>query len=61
MTGGRWAASTCGRTTSRRASAAWIRSARGKTSVRGGYGIFYSNTMFNVALLANWLGLQRSS
>jgi hypothetical protein len=38
---------------------AWDPFGTNKTSIRGGFGTFYSNTMFNVALLANWLSKQR--
>jgi hypothetical protein len=38
---------------------AWDPFGTGTTSIRGGYGVFYSNTMFNTALLANWLATQR--
>jgi len=38
---------------------AWDPTGAGRTSIRGGYGVFYGNTNFNLALLANWLGKQR--
>ncbi len=38
---------------------AWDPTGAGRTSIRGGYGVFYGNTNFNLALLANWLGRQR--
>ena len=38
---------------------AWDPVGAGRTSIRGGYGVFYGNTNFNLALLANWLGKQK--
>lgn len=38
---------------------AWDPTGTNKTAIRGGFGTFYSNTMFNLALLANWLSTQR--
>lgn len=38
---------------------AWDPFGTNKTAIRGGFGTFYSNTMFNLALLANWLSAQR--
>lgn len=38
---------------------AWDPAGSSKTSIRGGYGAFYGNTNFNLALLANWLSKQR--
>ncbi|MBI4475761.1 MAG: TonB-dependent receptor [Acidobacteria bacterium] len=38
---------------------AWDPFDTNKTAIRGGFGTFYSNTMFNLALLANWLSTQR--
>ena len=42
-----------------RLGVAWDPTGSGRTSIRGGYGIFYGNTNFNLALLANWLGKQK--
>ncbi len=38
---------------------AWDPTGTHKTAIRGGFGTFYNNTMFNLALLANWLSTQR--
>jgi Carboxypeptidase regulatory-like domain/TonB dependent receptor len=38
---------------------AWDPFDTARTVVRGGFGVFYANTMFNTALLADWLGSQR--
>lgn len=38
---------------------AWDPTGSTRTAIRGGFGTFYGNTMFNLALLANWLSTQR--